>query len=220
MYADDIALADADKGRLVQRVNMWKESLENGGSQLHVGKTEYVACNSTDPTSVCIDGNMVEQTDQVRYLGSVLHASGGIDCDVRARISAAWAKWREVSGVICDPKMPVKLKGQVYKSIIRPVLLYGSEAWPVLERHKQELRVTEMKMLRWMCGVTRKDRVRNSRIRGSLHVRDIADKLQECRLRWMEKVGHRKTRSVEVHDLSHDISFSIPSCAVSRLGLE
>ncbi|XP_048004729.1 longitudinals lacking protein, isoforms H/M/V-like isoform X2 [Leguminivora glycinivorella] len=33
-------------------------------------------------------------------------------------------------------------------------------------------------------GVSRRDRVRNSRIRGSLHVRDIADKLQESRLRW------------------------------------
>ncbi|KAJ8715872.1 hypothetical protein PYW08_013157 [Mythimna loreyi] len=103
--------------------------------------------------------------------------------DVESRISAAWAKWREVAGVICDPKMPVRLKGQVYKTIIRPVLLYGSEAWPVLERHKQSLRVTEMNMLRWMSGVSRKDRIKNSRIRGSLQVRDIADKLQEGRLR-------------------------------------
>ncbi|KAJ0172804.1 hypothetical protein K1T71_011943 [Dendrolimus kikuchii] len=41
-----------------------------------------------------------------------------------------------------------------------------------------------MNMLRWMCGVTRKDRVRNSRIPGSLYIRDKADKLQESRLRW------------------------------------
>lgn len=72
---------------------------------------------------------------------------------------------------------------QVYKTIIITVLLQGCEAWPVLEQHKQELRVTGMNILRWMCGVTRKYCVRNSRIRGSLHVRDIADKLQESRLR-------------------------------------
>ncbi|KAJ8737759.1 hypothetical protein PYW08_000354 [Mythimna loreyi] len=80
--------------------------------------------------------------------------------------------------------MPIRLKGQVYKTIIRPVLLYGSETWPVLERHKQSLRVTEMNMLRWMSGVSRKDRIKSSRIRGSLQVRDIADILQEGRLRW------------------------------------
>ncbi|XP_061718269.1 uncharacterized protein LOC133525874 [Cydia pomonella] len=99
-----------------------------------------------------------------------------------------------LTGVICDPRIPVKLKGLVYKSIIRPVLLYGSETWPVLGRHVQQLHVTEMKMLRWMCGVTRLDRIRNEHIRGSLGIRDVADKLQESRLRWY---GHISRRPVD-----------------------
>ncbi|CAG5029731.1 unnamed protein product [Parnassius apollo] len=81
-----------------------------------------MACNSTDLTSLRIGDDTVDRTDSFRYLGSVLDASGDIDRDIKARISAAWAKWREVTGVICNPKMPVKLKGQVYKTIIRPVL--------------------------------------------------------------------------------------------------
>lgn len=48
------------------------------------------------------------------------------------------------------------------------IYLYCSETWPVLDRHKQEMHVAEMNMLRWMCGVTRKDSMRNSRTRGSL----------------------------------------------------
>ncbi|XP_063370361.1 uncharacterized protein LOC134658639 [Cydia amplana] len=98
MYADDIALTDSDKGRLVQRVNRWRGSLENGGLKLNVAKTEYMACNSTDPLPVRIGGDMVKRTDQVKYLGSVLSTTGDIDSDVKARISAAWAKWREMTG--------------------------------------------------------------------------------------------------------------------------
>ncbi|CAG5009407.1 unnamed protein product [Parnassius apollo] len=177
MYADVIALVDGDKGRLTRRVHAWREALENGGLKLNVAKTEYMVCNNTDLTSLRIGDDTVERTDNFRYLGSVLDASGDIDRDIKARISAAWAKWREVTVVICDPKMPVKLKGQVYKTIIRPVLTYGSEAWPVLERHRQLLHVTEMNILRWMCGVTRKDHVWNTYIRGSLHILDIANKL-------------------------------------------
>lgn len=107
------------------------------------------------------------------------------------RIAAAWLKWREVTGVTCDPRMPVKLKGLVYKSIIRPVLTYGSETWTLTQRQVQTIQVAEMKMLRWMCGVTRLDKIRNEYVRGSLGVRDIADKLQESRLRWYGHISRR-----------------------------
>ncbi|XP_063616952.1 uncharacterized protein LOC134790099 [Cydia splendana] len=191
MYADDIALTDEGKQVLERKVNQWKGSLENGGLKLNVAKTEYMACGSTDSTPINIGNEPAVTTDKFKYLGSVLHESGIIDHDIRARISAAWSKWREVTGVICDRRIPLRLKGLVYKCIIRPVLLYGAETWPVLGRHVQELSVTEMKMLRWMCGVTRADRIRNEYIRGSLAVRDVAEKLQECRLRWFGHVCRR-----------------------------
>lgn len=46
-------------------------------------------------------------------------------------------------------------------------------------------------MPRWVCGVTRLDRIRNEHIRGSLGVRDVADKLQESRLRWLGHISRR-----------------------------
>ncbi|CAK1602452.1 unnamed protein product [Parnassius mnemosyne] len=67
MYADDIALVDGDKGRLTRRVHAWKEALENGGLKLNVAKTEYMACNSTDLTSLRIGDDTVERTDNFRY---------------------------------------------------------------------------------------------------------------------------------------------------------
>ncbi|KIH60668.1 hypothetical protein ANCDUO_09070 [Ancylostoma duodenale] len=42
----------------------------------------------------------------------------------------------------------------------------------------------EMKMLRWMAGITRVDRIRNEKIRERFGIATIADKLRETRLRW------------------------------------
>ena len=49
--------------------------------------------------------------------------------------------------------------------------------------------MTELKMLRWMVGVTRKDRVRNNHIKGSVKVTEASNKVQEARLRCF---GHLK----------------------------
>jgi hypothetical protein len=29
-----------------------------------------------------------------------------------------WLKWHQASGVLCDPKMPQKLKGRFYRAVI------------------------------------------------------------------------------------------------------
>ncbi|KAG5578791.1 hypothetical protein H5410_049418 [Solanum commersonii] len=87
--------------------------------------------------------------------------SGDIDEDVTHRIGVAWMKWRLASGVLCDKKIPSRLKGKFYRVVVRPALLYGAECWPVKNAHVQKMRVAEMRMLRWMCGHTRSDKIRN-----------------------------------------------------------
>ena len=79
-----------------------------------------------------------------------------------------WIKWRQASGILCDKRVPQKLKGKFYRTAIRPAMLYGAECWPTKIRHVQQLSVAEMRMLRWIYGHTRMDRVRNDDIHEGL----------------------------------------------------
>ena len=56
------------------------------------------------------------------------------------------------------------------------------------------MQVAEMRMLRLMCGMTRRDRMENEYVRENLGVESIRDRLAQSRLRWY---GHMMRRQVD-----------------------
>ena len=83
-----------------------------------------------------------------KYLGSIVQNDGEIEADVNHRIQAGWLKWRRASGVLCDKKVPLKLKGKLYQTSVRSAMLYGTECWAVKSQHESKVSVAEMRMLR------------------------------------------------------------------------
>ena len=69
------------------------------------------------------NGKELKQVDCFKYLGTVMETEGGLSKAVKQRVKSALMKWREMSGVICDRKIPKELKSKVYKSVLRPVML-------------------------------------------------------------------------------------------------
>ena len=55
-------------------------------------------------------------------------------------------------------------------------MLYGLETVALGEKDKAELEEAELKMLRCSLGVTRRDRIRNQRIRGTSYVECLSVK--------------------------------------------
>ncbi|VFQ69868.1 unnamed protein product [Cuscuta campestris] len=68
------------------------------------------------------------------------------------------------------------------------------ECWAVKKTHVRRLHAAEMRMLRWMCGKTRLDRISNEVIRRQVGMAPVEDKLREARLRWL---GHVRRRDAD-----------------------
>ena len=96
-----------------------------------------------------------------------------------------------MSGVICDRRVPAKVKGKVYKVAVRPAMLYGLETVALTKRQEAEMEVAELKMLRFSLGVTRMHNIRNEYIRGTAQVVKFGEKTREARLRWY---GHLRRK--------------------------
>ncbi|RZC04600.1 Sugar transporter ERD6-like 16 [Glycine soja] len=144
---------------LNERLKTWRRALEIHGFRLSRSKSEYMECKfnkrrRVSNSEVKIGDHIISQVTRFKYLGSVIQDDGEIEGDVNHRIQAGWMKWRKASGVLCDAKVPIKLKGKFYRTAVRPAILYGTECWAVKSQHENKVGVAEMRMLRWMCGLS------------------------------------------------------------------
>ena len=91
-------------------------------------KTEYLCINGgNDKEAMKMEDTKVPRVKEFKYLGSMVQESGGCEKEVKKREQAGWNGWRRVSGVICDKRLPARVKGKVYSSVVRPAMVYGLE---------------------------------------------------------------------------------------------
>ena len=120
-----------------------------------------------------------------------MQKSGGCEREIKKRVQAGWNGWRKVSGVICDTRLPVRVKEKMYSSVVRPAMVYGLETVAVTKKQVEEMEVAEMKMLRFAMKVTRKYKIRNEYIRSTVEGERLGIKMREGRLSWYRHVMRR-----------------------------
>ena len=70
-------------------------------------------------------------------------------------------------------------------------MVYGLETVAVAKKQVEQMEVAEMKMLRFIMGVTRKEKIRNEYIRSTVKVERLGLKMREGRLKWYGHVMRR-----------------------------
>ena len=155
-------------------------------------KTEYLCINGgNDDETVKMEDTKVPRVKEFKYLGSTVQENGGCEREVKKRAQAGWNGWRKVSGVTCDRRLPARVKGKVYSSVVRPAMVYRLETVAVTKKQVEEMEVAEMKMLRFAMGVTRKDKIRKEYIRSTVKEKWLGMKMRKGRLKWYGHVMRR-----------------------------
>ena len=95
------------------------------------------------------------------YLGDTLGAGGGADEAARARVRCAWAKFKKLSPILTALGASYHMKGKIFRASVQSVLTYGTETWAIKAENLQSLGRAKCMMVRWMCGVSLKDRQRS-----------------------------------------------------------
>ena len=138
--------------------------------------------------SIQLEEGPIPTVKEFMCLGSMFAAEGGSETDVNNSVKAAWAKWREVSRVMCDMKMFIKIKDRMYNTIVKPALTCGSECWTVNQkRYTKSAHYTDMRILRLARGKIKKDPIKNEDIWREANIEPMGMFLRKRRLRWFER---------------------------------
>ena len=192
LFADDIVICKETREEVEWKLESWRYALERRGMKVSRSKSEYLCINGgNDDKTVKIENTKVPRIKKFKYLGSTVQESGSCDREVKKRVQAEWNGWRRVSRVICYRRLPARVKGKVYSSVVRPTMVYGLETMAVTKKPVKEMEVAEMKMLRFAMGVTRKDKIKNEYIRSTIKIEQLGMKMREGRLRWYGHVMRR-----------------------------
>ena len=192
LFADDIVICQETREEVERRLESCRYALERREIKVSRSKTEYLCINGgNDEETVKMENTKVARVKEFKYLRSTVQESGSCEREVKKRVQEGWNGWRKVSGVICDKRLPARVKGKVYSSLVRPAMVYGLETVAVTKKQVEEMEVAEMKMLRFAMAVTRKDKIRNKYIRGTVKVERLGMKMRESRLRWYGHVMRR-----------------------------
>lgn len=194
-YADDLDIVGRNAQTVVRGFQALKDAAHPAGLQISEGKTKYLVMSRHEPTNrgdLVIGHHTIEKVNSFDYLGSNVNSSNKLAEEIERRIAAGNRCLFALAKVFGSKVLQRNAKIRVYKTLLRPIVLYGAEAWTLTQAEEMKLKVFERKVLRRIFGpVQELDgnwRIRfNHELEALYHEPNIVAVAKSSRIRW---AGH------------------------------
>ncbi|KAL1446641.1 hypothetical protein WDU94_003506 [Cyamophila willieti] len=201
-FADDVVLIAESLNDLIELTKVLIKETNEVGLKINETKTKvmHVQRNKeNDFNHINIENYKFERVSTFKYLGVTLTEDNKEEVEIQTRLNSANRSLHACNKLMSSKLLSKCSKLKLYKSIIRPVLTYGSENWIMTKQTEKKLVTFENKVLRKIYGPTLEDgnwRIKhNKEIRDLFNQPDIVSEVKRGRLRWMGHVIRREETS-------------------------
>lgn len=163
-FADDqilIANCEEDVDYMLRKL---KDEYEQVGMRMNLTKTEYLRIGKEDEDPE-LQLRQIRKCEEYKYLGSILSNKGSSERDIRYRVQQGQKSVRVLNSLLWSNRLSLNTKMTIYRSIVEPILTYGSESWQMTEVTKKKVDAVEMDFLRRACRVSKLEHIPNNEIR-------------------------------------------------------
>ena len=194
-YADDTALLMDNYDSMCNVLNKVNVAGQKASLKLNAKKTKVIHVNrKTTPDPISVNGFSLEFLRDMKYLGSIKICDGSCSKDVKTRIAMPKKKI-DLNNTWKDRGIPTVLKVQLLKSLIWPVMMYGSEVWTLRSGKANKIDAAELWFYRRLLRVSWTDKRTNESIPSELNTkRMLSSEINKRRLRYVgHAVRHKNT---------------------------
>lgn len=195
-YADDIDIVGRNLSSVKEAFQQLQDGAREIGLSINSSKTKYMVASSSSRSSESfqLGDNVFERVNNFVYLGSEVNSENEIGQEVRRRITQGNKSFYSLQKCFRSKVLRRNFKCFLYKTLVRPVVTYGSETWCMTQKDEQNLRVFERRILRSIFGALHENgywrRRYNHELDQLLEGPDIVRTIKVNRLRWLGHV-HR-----------------------------
>jgi exonuclease III len=191
LFADDVALVADSEEELQTAIDVvaahsrryrYRENLGKCGVMRVRGVGQDDSGESTPPACRFL-GQPVPVVAHYKYLGVLLddQCSWRPHVDrLRTGAARAVAGWRHV---LCNRRVPVRARLELWERVLRPRLEYGTEVWWANKKEAVGLEAVQMSALRSILGCNA--RTSNEAVRADLGVEPLDVRRAATKLRWL-----------------------------------
>uniref|UniRef100_A0A8D8TNG9 Craniofacial development protein 2 n=1 Tax=Cacopsylla melanoneura TaxID=428564 RepID=A0A8D8TNG9_9HEMI len=201
-FADDIVLLAEKKEDLVILTETLLTEAKKVGLHVSCEKTKYMRIGGITQTvgNLQVGEYEFQSCKEFKYLGVTITDTVTEQTEIENRLAAANRCFWSVQKLMSSKLLSRTTKLRIYKTIIQPVLLYGSEVWTLSKVSEKKLVTFENKVLRKIYGPVCERgtwRIRkNKEIRDLFNEPDIIANIRCRRMRWTGHVLRRGGESL------------------------
>ncbi|KAL4143757.1 hypothetical protein QTP88_006044 [Uroleucon formosanum] len=130
---------------------------EKVGLRINEEKTEYMVVsrrngNLVQEEFIEVEKYKFKRVDQFKYLGSIITQDNDIKTEISMRLQSANKCFFGLIKMFRSRAVSKNLKVRMYLTLLRPIVLYGAETWPLRKTEERRMAVFERKILRKIYG--------------------------------------------------------------------
>ena len=139
-----------------------------------------------------MNGEEVEDVWEFPYLGATFNKEGGGSRDIKNRLQKARGAFQRLGKVWAARGIGRGAKIHLFKTLVRPVLLYGCETWKITKADERRLNSFQCQCLRRILRIRRQQAISNNRVVEMADINNISSEIRWRRWNWLGHVLKRE----------------------------